>query len=190
MTGPTLFTARLVLAPYRATDLNDAAQMWADPAVTTYIGGRPFSREEVWHRVLRYMGHWSVAGYGSWTVRDRATGRYLGELGLMDSRRDTQPSFEGSPEIGFAFTPHAQGRGYAREALAAAIAWADNQGLQQTVAIVAPAHHRSVNLLERMGYRHLGEISYRGVPTLLLERQAVPGRPPIMPLDILSAGSP
>lgn len=190
MTGPTLFTDRLVLAPYGATDLDDAAQMWADPAVTTHIGGRPFSREEVWHRVLRYLGHWNVVGYGSWTVRDRATGRYLGELGLMDSRRDTKPSFESIPEIGFAFAPHAQGRGYAREALAAAIAWADDQGLQQTVAIVAPAHDRSVKLLERMGYRHRGEISYRDRPILLLERQAGVGMPPNKPLDNLSAGSP
>ena len=43
----------------------------------------------------------------------------------MDSRRESEPSFEGTPEIGWALRSDAQGRGYAREALGKVLRWAD-----------------------------------------------------------------
>lgn len=172
VTGPTLRTARLTLAPHTPADLEEMAAIWADPRVTEHIGGRPLTREECWRDLQRYVGHWRLFPYGHFTVRETASARFLGEVGLMNSRRDTQPSFEGTVEAGWAFAPAAQGRGYAREAVAALLAWADGQGIARTVCIIDHANARSIRLADAVGFRAAGEVRYRDAPTRLFERIA------------------
>jgi RimJ/RimL family protein N-acetyltransferase len=65
---PLLETDRLLLRGHRPEDLDDCKALWGDPDVTRHIGGRPFSGEEVWTRLLRYVGHWCWLGYGFWAV--------------------------------------------------------------------------------------------------------------------------
>ena len=52
--APAIETPRLRLRAHRPDDLEASFAMWGDPAVTRFIGGRPFTREEVWGRFLRY----------------------------------------------------------------------------------------------------------------------------------------
>ena len=61
---PVLETARLFLRGHEIGDFENTAAMWADPQGTRHIGGRAFSREESWARLLRYVGHWQMLGYG------------------------------------------------------------------------------------------------------------------------------
>lgn len=170
MTGPTIATARLRLVPHAPSDLDEMAAVLGDPAVMGPIGVAPATREECWHRLLRYLGHWATVGYGHWTARDASTGTYLGEVGLMDSRRDTDPGFEGTPEVAWAFAPHAQGQGLAAEACAAMLRWADNRGVARTVAMIAPTNTPSIRLAGRLGYGPAGEVAYRDRPALLFAR--------------------
>ncbi len=62
--------------------------MWADPEVTRYIGGKPLTEEESWARLLRYVGHWSLLGFGYWVVEEKTTGNFIGEVGFADYKRD------------------------------------------------------------------------------------------------------
>ena len=172
MPAPTLRTQRLTLAMPAPADLEESAAMWAAPEVTAMIGGRVFTREEVWQRLLRYIGHWHALGFGGWTVRETATGAYVGDVTLMDSRRASVPSFEGTPEAGWALAPHAQGKGYAREAVAAMLAWADER-LPRTVCIIDLGNGPSLRLADQLGYRQLAKATYRDAPTLLFERFAI-----------------
>jgi len=64
-----LRTERLTLTPMAPVDLADLKALWADPAFTRHIFGKPLTGEEVWFRLLRDVGHWSVVGYGNWAVR-------------------------------------------------------------------------------------------------------------------------
>jgi RimJ/RimL family protein N-acetyltransferase len=169
-----LTTDRLVLTPPVPADLDDMVALWTDPAVYERLVGRAFSREEVWHRLLRYIGHWQVAGYGHWTVRTHADGRFVGEVGIMDSRRDTAPRSEGVPEVGWALMGRAQGHGYAREALGALFGWADAR-LPRTVCIIDPANAASLRLATRVGYTVYAEGTYKDRATLFLERSAPRG---------------
>jgi len=173
MTPPTLRTERLVLSPHCAADLDDCAAMLADSAVMYFIGG-PVPREQVWHRLLRYVGHWQLLGYGHWVVRD-GQGRYLGDVGLMDSRRDTDPSFEGTVEAGWAFATAAHGRGYAREATAAMLGWADGQGIARTVCIIDPGNAASIRVAQAVGYRPAGRVRYRDALSLFFRRDRPAG---------------
>jgi RimJ/RimL family protein N-acetyltransferase len=107
--APPIDTARLTLRGHKAGDIDESAALWADPMVVRHIGGRPFSREESWTRLLRYAGHWALLGFGYWVVRERSSGRFVGEVGLADYRRDLVPAIEGTPEAGWVLAPWAHG---------------------------------------------------------------------------------
>jgi RimJ/RimL family protein N-acetyltransferase len=145
--------------------------MWADPLVTRYIGGKPFSRHETWLKLLRYLGHWSVLGYGYWAVEEKASASFVGELGFADFKRELQPPIEGIPECGWVMASHAHRKGYATEALQAAFAWGDeNLNSERTVCIIDPGNLPSLRLAEKLGYRKLVTTTYGGHSTILFER--------------------
>jgi RimJ/RimL family protein N-acetyltransferase len=172
---PTFETERLTLRGHRAQDLDDALALWSDPRVTRYIGGRPFGREEVWARLLRYVGHWTIAGYGFWQIRERATGRFVGEAGLADFQRELAISLAGAPEAGWVLAPWSHGRGYATEAMTAVLAWADAAAhLGRTVCLIDPDNVASLRVAAKCGYRELARTEYKGSATLVLERRAGP----------------
>lgn len=125
--SPLLETDRLIMRPHVRGDFDESFAMWSDPEVIRFIGGQPFSRGEVWARLMRYAGHWALLGFGYWVVRDKQRGRFLGEVGFADFQRQIEPPLEGTPEIGWALSPAAHGRGYATEAVRAALRWADAQ---------------------------------------------------------------
>jgi hypothetical protein len=61
-TAPELVTERLVLHGHGLKDFAESAAMWGDADVVRFIGGRAFTEEEVWTRLLRYVGHWATMG--------------------------------------------------------------------------------------------------------------------------------
>ena len=62
-------------------------------------------------------------GFGHWAVEEKASGDFIGDLGFADFKRDIQPSIQGLPELGWVLASRAHGKGYATEAVRAAIAW-------------------------------------------------------------------
>lgn len=146
-----------------------------DPEVVRHLGGTPFSREDTWRRMLTGPGMWAMRGYGYWAVEDSATGNWLGQIGFADFKRDMAPSIEGLPEMGWIFDPPAQGRGYAGEAAAAALAWADAElRASEIVAIIDPDNARSIRVAEKAGFAEREEARYRGEAILLLRRRRAP----------------
>ncbi|WP_025599304.1 GNAT family N-acetyltransferase [Burkholderia sp. WSM2230] len=167
----TLTTARLTLRAHTRDDFPESLTMWSDPEVVRFIGGKIFTREEVWARLLRYVGHWSLLGYGYWVVRETDSGRFVGEVGFADFQREIEPSLSGTPEIGWALNPAMHGKGYATEAVRAAVAWADEKwpGVA-TACIVAPENEASLRVAHKAGYREQVRTSYKGQPTIMLRR--------------------
>ena len=169
--APVIETERLVLRAHTPADFDECAAMWADPRVTRHIGGRPSTPEETWARVLRYAGLWSLLGYGYWVMQERDTGRFVGEAGFADFRREVTPALGGDPEAGWVLAPWAHGQGFATEAVRAALAWADaNLAAPRTVCLIAPGNAASVNVAAKCGYRELSPGTYKGEPTVLYER--------------------
>jgi RimJ/RimL family protein N-acetyltransferase len=158
-----LESPRLVLRPHVREDFPQVAALWRDPQVTRFIGGRPFSEEESWTRLLRYIGHWVALGFGYWTVRELDSGRFVGEVGFADYRREIEPGFDGAPEIGWALAPWAWGRGYAAEAVRTAQAWADVRfDGARTVCIISPENMASIAVAQKCGYAFAGKALYHG----------------------------
>jgi RimJ/RimL family protein N-acetyltransferase len=168
---PTIETARLRLRGHRADDFADCAAMWADPAVVRHISGRPSSAEESWARILRYAGLWALLGYGYWAVEEKVSGRFVGDVGFADFKRDVTPPFDDAPEIGWVLAAWAHGRGFATEAVGAAVAWADGHfGATPTVCMIAPENAASIRVAETCGYRSYARATYKGEPAILFRR--------------------
>ncbi|MEQ8898637.1 MAG: GNAT family N-acetyltransferase [Roseovarius sp.] len=169
---PGLTTDRLRLRGHEAKDYDALHGVWSDPAVTAHITGTPATPGESWARLLKYAGHWALAGYGFWAVEHRETGLYMGEVGLADHRRGLGPGFDGTPEAGWILAPHAQGQGYGREAMRAVLAWADaTLNADRTVCVITAAHAVSIRLAGDLGYREFGATEAAGRETRLFERR-------------------
>lgn len=170
--APAVDTPRLRLRAHRPDDLDPSLAIWSDAGVTRYIGGRSFTREEVWARLLRYSGMWAFMGYGSWAIEEKSSGRMIGDVGFMEARRAISPSFEGEPEIGWALSPDVHGRGYATEAVNAALAWADARIAAPTlVCIVSPENGPSLRIAEKTGFRQRLRTTYHFSPIIVFERR-------------------
>jgi RimJ/RimL family protein N-acetyltransferase len=168
---PVIETPRLTLRGHRIDDFSDCAAMWADPIVTRHIGGKPFSEEDTWARFLRYAGHWLLLGFGYWAIEEKDRGSFVGELGFADYKRDITPSLKGMPELGWALASEAHGKGYATEAVRAALTWGEARfASARTVCIIHPENLASIRVAEKCGYREFQRTTYKGHATIIFER--------------------
>jgi RimJ/RimL family protein N-acetyltransferase len=157
---PRLETSRLVLRAHGLADYPACVDMWADPLVCRFTIGQPSPSQRTWMRIMSYVGHWSLLGFGYWAVEEKASGRYIGELGFADFKRGMNPSLEGVPELGWALAVSAHGKGYATEALQAAVAWGDTRfSGGRTVAIIQKENAASLRVAEKIGYREVRRVN-------------------------------
>ena len=169
---PEIVTDRLRLRPHRMQDFPASAAMWADHEVTRFIGGRPFSEEEIWARFLRYPGHWSLLRFGYWAVEEQSGSNFMGEVGFADFKRQIQPPLEGIPELGWVFVPRVHGRGYATEAVRAALEWGkSNLSSRSTFCLIHPDNLSSIRVADKCGFSRYCQTTYRNEPTLIFTRE-------------------
>lgn len=170
MDVPVLETQRLRMRGHRVDDFSALKAMWSEDAVTHYIGGRPMRPDECWTRLLRYRGLWPLLGYGYWAVEEKASGRFVGDVGFADFHRMIEPSIRGVPEMGWVLAPEVHGLGYGSEAVKAALQWLDARKLGRGVCIVDPANQPSLRLAARNGFHEYSRTVFMGDEVVLLER--------------------
>lgn len=144
-------SARLSLREIREDDAPFILEVLTDPDFIANVGDRGVHDLAAARRYITDNVHASYRthGFGLYLVELRADAAPLGICGLL--RRDTHPDVE----IGFAFVPRARGNGYALEAAQATLGSARHTlGLTRIVALTAPHNRRSIQLLERLGFRH------------------------------------
>lgn len=168
---PVVETERLRLRGHRTEDFVQSVALWSDPVVVRYIVGKPLTEEECWTRFLRYVGHWAVMGFGYWVAEEKATGRFVGEIGFAEYKRDLEPSLKGIPESGWVLASHAHGKGFATEAVRAIVAWGDAHfQLARTACIISAENIASIRVAEKCGYREFTRGTYKGHPVLMFFR--------------------
>lgn len=142
---PVLETERLVLRAPLGTDYPGFAEFAASDR-TAHMGG-PRPRDQAWRVFGHIIGHWTLRGFGMFTITDRVTGQPLGMAG---------PWFpEGWPEqeVGWnLWSAASEGQGIAGEAAQAALdhVWND-LGWTTAVSYVDTANTRSAALAARLG---------------------------------------
>lgn len=168
--GPVIETERLRLRRHRLSDLEARIAITGDAHFMRFVGGI-YDRQENWSRLLRYIGHWAMLGYGLLAVEERATGRYIGDVGLARFERGLGADFDPFPEAGWMIAQTVSGLGYATEGVAAAIDWHERTfGRQRQVCMIDPANHASLQVAAKLGFVPLREALNRGQPVLLHER--------------------
>jgi RimJ/RimL family protein N-acetyltransferase len=150
MLGPTLETDRLVLRPPRAEDFDAWAAMLADPVAAHFIGGvQPAGA--AWRNLAAMTGGWVISGFGTFSVIEKASGRWIGRAGPW-----YPPGWPG-PEIGWAFDRSAWGKGYATEAALCCVNFVfETLGWNRLVHPIAPTNAASIALAKRIGSVLLG----------------------------------
>ncbi len=170
MTIPTLETERLRMRGHRLEDLEHCVSLWSDPVVTRYTSGRPLTREEVWARLLRYIGHWTLLGYGFWVVEEKATGNFVGEVGVAEFERDMESPLD-RPEAGWVLAGDAHGKGYATEAVLAAIAWGKTRfESPHLMCLIHPENLASIRIAGKCGFHELRRSNYKDHPVIVMGR--------------------
>lgn len=164
-------TQRLILTESSLTDFNESYAMSSDPAVNEFIGAKPASREDTWNKLLRNIGHWKAFGFGIFTVRDKESGGFVGEVGLAYFARGLGEKFDLFPEAAWVLATSGHGKGYGAEAVIAAHHWMmSTHRPVRTVCIIHPDNAASMRLATKLGYVSFGEAQYRGAAPILFER--------------------
>lgn len=120
---PLIETERLILRAHTLDDFATYAAYRADPAVMRYMRSGPIDEEEAWFKFHSMVGHWQFVGYGNWAIAEKSSGRYIGTLGFSDKKRPASHPASGAPEMGWSLGTSAHGKGYATEAVNAALDW-------------------------------------------------------------------
>jgi RimJ/RimL family protein N-acetyltransferase len=152
MIPPTLTTQRLLIEPLGLKHWESYAAAWADPRMTQFISPEPRSRQESWIKFMQAAGMWSVLGYGYLAFCDRDTRTFLGVGGLGQFERGIA-GLLGYPEAGWAFVPDAWDNGYATEAMAAVLGWADQTLPDPEIRCIIDIENlASVRVGEKLGF--------------------------------------
>ncbi|HEY6730737.1 MAG TPA: GNAT family N-acetyltransferase [Solirubrobacterales bacterium] len=116
--------------------------------------------------------HWHDHGFGPWILVEHRSGKFAGRGGLAWT------FIEGTAEIELPWSiePQLHGSGYATEAATAAVAWAQELGFEQVIALVLPSNLASRRVAEKVGFRPAGEVTHADLPHLLF-RLDLPGSP-------------
>lgn len=142
-------TPRLILRPWRESDLAPFAAINADPEVMRFFPA-PLSRDESDAFARRIMARHASQGFGFWAVEERRGAPFIGFIGL--NRPAFDAPFTPCVEIARRLARPHWGRGFAAEGARAVLAYAFGAlGLDEIVAFTTPANARSRGVMERLG---------------------------------------
>ncbi|WP_265569435.1 GNAT family N-acetyltransferase [Sphingomicrobium nitratireducens] len=164
-------TERLVLRPLHLDDYDDYAMMLSDPDAFTYSERGPMTSDEIFTRLLRHVGHWVLLDHGLFAVFEKDSGRFVGEVGFGDFRRQLGDRFDAHPEACWTIARPYQGRGYASEAARAALDFVtERTGSRRTVCLVHHKNDASIHIATKLGFHPFDERVYRGYRAMLFSR--------------------
>jgi RimJ/RimL family protein N-acetyltransferase len=157
MSESELTTGRLVLRRFVEADAAACAAIRFHPEVETWL--MPATSDdtvaEMRQRIAEYDASFEQHGYGVWAVTERLSGNLVGYCGL---RRVPEVQ---ATDVVWTIAPAAQGKGYAREAAAAAVAAGFAGGLEVIGALIRPDNVRSQAVARSLGMALQRTIEYR-----------------------------
>ncbi|MFD2202451.1 GNAT family N-acetyltransferase [Shivajiella indica] len=157
--GFPIQTERMIIRELTLRDADFIFQLLNTPGWLKYIGDRGInSIEDAKNYLLEGpLKSYSKNGFGLYLVLMRNGLQKLGIAGLL--KREYLPF----PDIGFAFLPEFEGKGFAFECSKAILGYSKVKlGLDKIQAIVLPKNNRSIRLLEKLGMEDQGLFLFPG----------------------------
>lgn len=145
-----LETERLSLREIVETDDAFVLDLLNQPSFIKYIGDRSVRNLEQARDFIetRYRKSYADNGFGLYAVELKETGEAIGFCGFV--KRDGLPD----ADIGFAFLPQFEKKGYAFESAAAVMKYGrENLGLKRVLAITSQNNESSMKLLGKLGFK-------------------------------------
>lgn len=145
--APTIKTERLVLRGPASGDLDAFTAFYATER-SQYVGG-PMNKKECWRFFAMEIGHWTLAGFGMWTVTLKGDDTGVGMVGMW------RPYGWPEQELGWILWPEAEAKGIGFEAATAARKYAyETLGWKTAVSYIDSPNDRSIALAKRLGCWH------------------------------------
>ncbi len=155
-------TNRLLLRQWKPADYAPFAALNADPIVMEHFPD-VLSRAESDAMADRCWSLIDERGWGFWAVELKATGEFIGFVGLHTPSADLP--FSPCVEIGWRLAAAHWGKGLATEAARAALGVGfDTLDLSEIVAFTTVENRRSRAVMERLGMRESDGFEHPGVP--------------------------
>jgi len=169
-------TDRIALHAPDMSHVNALAAFWSDPDTMRYIGaGGVWTRDQVCARIERAIRMHDEQGMTFWTVVEKASGKVIGQGGLVPIE------FDGPEiELGYRLGKEYWGKGYATEIAQASAAYGfEKLDVDALVAVCSAENLASRRVLIKAGFAEVGESDvYYGVPTVV-HRMGRDGKPGI-----------
>lgn len=160
-----LETQRLRLREFTSADTDFIITLLNSPGWLQFIGDRNVRTKE---EALTYLENGPLKsyrenGFGLWMVELKEHNTPIGMCGII-----ARPNLE-KPDIGFAFLPEYNGKGYAYEMAAATLDYAREElNIQVLYAITLAENKNSIRLLEKIGLKYSKVITFEGSEEELL----------------------
>jgi RimJ/RimL family protein N-acetyltransferase len=147
--GGALRDGVVELRPQWSTDADDVYALRALPeSVATSVPPEVPDRAENARHCAAAPSQWLIGRRAALTIRDAASGRFAGTIGLFYNEPKT-----GEAMIGYGLLPEWRGRGYATRAARLVAGWAFREvGIARLIAGTAPENVGSQRVLERAGF--------------------------------------
>lgn len=150
-----LETERLILREIIEADAEFVLDLLNQPSFIKYIGDRNVRTPEQAREFIenRYRASYAEHGFGLYTVELKEINAPIGICGFV--KRDNLPE----ADIGFAFLPQFERKGYAFESASAVLEYGRKTlKLGRVLAITSTDNESSGRLLEKLGFEFEGSI--------------------------------
>ena len=122
-------------------------------------GGQPWARERVELALAHALRQWQEYGFGPWAAIDKATGTWIGEIGLNE-----MPDWpdEHRIEVGWELQPAWWGKGLAAEGGRQALQFGfATHHMERIISVTRPEHSASRRVMDKIGLIYQGTRPYR-----------------------------
>ena len=148
----TLKTKRLILRPWKETDLEPFAELNVDPRVMEFFPS-PLSRQQSDDLAKRISTKMQEQGWGLWAVSIPNEADFIGFIGLAKTTFDAH--FTPAVEVGWRLAFPYWGKGYATEGAKAALEYGfETLNLSEIVSFTPVQNTRSRRIMEKIGMHH------------------------------------
>lgn len=144
---PILYTNRLILSNPTEEDY-EHIQLFLQSSRSKYIGG-PYTNFTAWLDYMANIGHWSLYGYGLWSIKLKKNNRIIGRVGLI------RPKIFDEQDLAWQLFEGYEGYGYAFEAASTIKKYAIDQiRITSLASHILEDNFKSISLAEKLEYNY------------------------------------